>query len=157
MQPNSQLPLRPGLLHEAYGGVVGYMNLFVRYQAKDDIPDTLAQFIELCTLCTTLDLVQEKPFLVIAACCYLAQVSIHDIDSDPHPMLDPYTIPGYESLLNIIVEACGVSKGKTKYDGGWTNKAVDAIYKRHNASNQPKNNSESSTFFVHSRGDDNNV
>ncbi|KAF5325281.1 hypothetical protein D9619_009842 [Psilocybe cf. subviscida] len=63
MQPNSQLPLRPGLLHEAYGGVVGYMNLFVRYQAKDDVPDTLAQFIELCTLCTPSDLVLEKPFL----------------------------------------------------------------------------------------------
>ncbi|KAF5325302.1 hypothetical protein D9619_009821 [Psilocybe cf. subviscida] len=70
-QPVALLQPQATSASKSYGGIVAYMNTVVLYQTDDSLNDTLAHLILLCNLSAVPDLVQEKPFLMFAACFYL--------------------------------------------------------------------------------------
>lgn len=139
MQPNSQLELHPAPAKKAYAGIAAYMKVIRFHQPQDSIPDTLAHLTHLFDVDSTLDLIQEKPFLMISACFYLDLLTA--VSTPLH----------YQPLQDRIVGACGI--------GIWDrhcglDTAINAIYNHHNPCNHP---TSSSTSFVHSNGADNYV
>lgn len=164
MQPNSPpAALRPQATSatESYGGIAAYLNTVVLYQTDDSLNDTLTHLTQLCNLSATSDIVQEKPFLMIAACFYL------DATTTRH-----YRMPGafgnilcskanYEPLLSIIVEACGIkSRGNVhEKTGGWTrlDTAINAIQNHQNHATQSTTNLTFSTSPINPHGHDSNV
>lgn len=125
MQPNSQLVLRPAPAMDTYGGISAYMKAVANTQCRADVIDTLAHLTQLCDLNATPNLIQAKPFLLIAACFYLNAVI----------QKGRYT-NRVVLLLEMVLEACGIEAKRYKQyakDREWIglNAVIDAIYNHH--------------------------
>jgi hypothetical protein len=148
MQPNSRLSIRPAPAKNAYGGISAYVTAVVRVEESEGIRDILAHLTQLCNLYGPQNLIQEKPFLLIAACFYLdAAVKWNNGGKDK-----------LMQLLRVILDACGIANGILDHYG-WTelDNAINTIYKHHNPSRPQTGNPNSSTLLVNSISHDNNV
>lgn len=136
----------------------------MHYQSNDGIADALAHLTELCSLHTPLDLMHEKPFLMIAACFYLDAVFSWRYQGHMAPSSNDDSrqfLDNYRPLLNIIVGACGIGEGSISLSYGWSglDEAIYAIYNYHNPSypSQPRNSSFGSISLTNPNSRDNIV
>lgn len=120
MKPGPELLLRPAPSSDTYGGILAYMEVMVCNQGKSGIPNTLAHLTESCN--SSEDIIQEKPFLLMAACFYL-----HAAASRGHVGKD-------ETLLKLILNACGIENDCCRIYDGWNglDDAINVIYYHHN-------------------------
>lgn len=96
------------------------MSVIVRNQGEHMIADTLAHLTELCN--SSDDIIQEKPFLLMAACFYLGAAAF-----DGHVGMD-------EPLVKLILNACRMENKPC--DDIWgvdrIDDVIDAVYHHHN-------------------------
>ena len=112
-----------------YGGVAIYMKAVVDCQKIDRVAETIAHLAQLCNAGSP-NLVQDKPFLLIAACFYL------DAAAKQHLTVvdDEFVMRQALDLQSVITEACQVRReGGLGWIHGWTglDDAIHAIYIHH--------------------------
>lgn len=123
-----------------FEGVSAYMKVIVYHQPKDSLDNTLRHLIQLSTATDSAYLMQNKPFLMIAACLYIEAIGAqyqpkYAIDDDSTFQLLSIN---YYHLLDIIVAACKIPADKRSSAHGWYGVwpdlafAQDAICSYHN-------------------------
>lgn len=150
----SQRLIRPAPEREAYGALSVHMNTIV--SVASHIEDNFAHLTQLCDSNGPQNLMQEKPFLLIAACFYLDAAAQWADDR------------GGEALPKIIVKSCGSIDGNSsppltkrlrnnRWEWDGLDDVINTIYRYHNPSNHSTNSPATSTSLVNASGHDNNV
>lgn len=114
-----------------YWRISAYMEVVISNQHRDDIVETLTYLTHLCKATSIDTLVQEQPFLMIAACYYLdAAVRKRHVFSHTNLL--------FPNLVSILLKACGGMKIASDLSviKGWSglDNAINAIYNGHNPS-----------------------